>query len=82
LDASRADEQQRLDLIQQQINSGTGDVKTLGTQKQILQSQLLQTTADETGAKSQIKDILVKNNYSINANWGDASTPATATQTQ
>lgn len=82
LDASRADEQQRLDLIQQQINSGTGDVKTLGTQKQILQSQLLQTTADETGAKSQIKDILVKNNYSINANWGDASTPATATQSQ
>src|ERR1700739_3704413 len=82
LEAMRVAKQHNLDLIQQQIDGGKGDAQSLGRDKRTLQTQLNQNATDEAGAKKQLKDILVQHNYSINANWGDASTPATATQSQ
>jgi hypothetical protein len=77
LDAQRLATQNRLDQIQQQINSGNGN---LGLQQQQLQTNLKQYSTDEAGAKSQIQAILVNNNYKVN--WDEAPAPATANPSQ
>ncbi|HMG86578.1 MAG TPA: tetratricopeptide repeat protein [Terracidiphilus sp.] len=80
LDGKKIDTQNRLNDIQQQIKNGTGDAQYLARQQQTLETNLNQYNAAESTTKSQINDILVKNNYKVN--WDEAPTPVTANPSQ
>ena len=80
LDGKKIDAQNRLNDIQQQIKNGTGDAQYLARQQQMLQTNLNQYNAAESTTKSQINDILVKNNYKVD--WDEEPAPLTANPSQ
>jgi tetratricopeptide (TPR) repeat protein len=80
LDGKKIDTQNRLNDIQQQIKSGSGDAQYLARQQQMLETNLNQYNAAESTTKSQINDILVQNSYKVN--WDEAPAPVTANPSQ
>jgi hypothetical protein len=80
LDGKKIDTQNRLNDIQQQIKNGSGDAQYLARQQQMLKTNLNQYNAAESTTKSQINDILVKNNYKVN--WEEAPAPVITNPSQ
>jgi hypothetical protein len=80
LDSQKSDAQGKLNAVQQQIDSGTGDAQVLNAQKAALTNNLNQYNSDQANTQEQIKKIVV----GYNVSWSEdpqpvtASTPATS----